>query len=80
MPFGKHRSARMINPVISALVLVLMLFGRAAHAQDQDITSKLQGFDAYMEQTLKDRFDTPDDEQYGIFSINFRTNPAGDIA
>lgn len=26
-----------------------------------------------------DRFDTPDDEQYGMFSINFRTNPQGDI-
>ena len=26
-----------------------------------------------------DRFDTPDDEQYGKFSINFRTYPQGDI-
>ena len=26
-----------------------------------------------------DRFDTPDDEQYGKFSMNFRTNPQGDI-
>jgi hypothetical protein len=26
-----------------------------------------------------DRFDTPDDELYGRFSINFRTNPQGDI-
>jgi CubicO group peptidase (beta-lactamase class C family) len=26
-----------------------------------------------------DRFDTPDDEQYGRFSMNFRTNPQGDI-
>lgn len=26
-----------------------------------------------------DRFDTPDDEQYGRFSISFRTNPQGDI-
>lgn len=26
-----------------------------------------------------DRFDSPDDEQYGTFSINFRTNPQGDI-
>jgi CubicO group peptidase (beta-lactamase class C family) len=26
-----------------------------------------------------DRFDTPDDELYGKFSINFRTNPQGDI-
>jgi CubicO group peptidase (beta-lactamase class C family) len=26
-----------------------------------------------------ERFDTPDDEQYGRFSLNFRTNPQGDI-
>ncbi len=26
-----------------------------------------------------DRFDSPDDEEYGKFSINFRTNPQGDI-
>jgi CubicO group peptidase (beta-lactamase class C family) len=26
-----------------------------------------------------DRFDTPDDEEYGRFSVNFRTNPEGDI-
>jgi CubicO group peptidase (beta-lactamase class C family) len=26
-----------------------------------------------------DRFDTPDDEQYGKFSVNFQTNPQGDI-
>ena len=26
-----------------------------------------------------DRFDTPDDEQYGKLSVNFRTNPQGDV-
>jgi CubicO group peptidase (beta-lactamase class C family) len=26
-----------------------------------------------------DRFDTPNDEQYGLFSLNFITNPLGDI-
>src|SRR6267378_738424 len=26
-----------------------------------------------------ERFDTPEDEQYGKFSVNFRTNPQGDI-
>jgi hypothetical protein len=26
-----------------------------------------------------DRFDTPDDEQYGKWSVNFRTNPQGDL-
>jgi CubicO group peptidase (beta-lactamase class C family) len=55
MPFGKHRSARLTN---SVRILALTFFGLAAHAQDQDITSKLQGFDAYMEQTLKD-WNTP---------------------
>jgi CubicO group peptidase (beta-lactamase class C family) len=51
-------SARISALVISPLVLVLMLFGRAAQAQDTDVTSKLQGFDSYMEQTLKD-WNTP---------------------
>jgi len=27
-----------------------------------------------------DRFDTPNDEQYGRFSVNFRTDPEGDIS
>jgi CubicO group peptidase (beta-lactamase class C family) len=27
-----------------------------------------------------DRFDTPDDEENGRFSVNFRTNPQGDVA
>jgi hypothetical protein len=26
-----------------------------------------------------DRFDTPDDEQDGKWSVNFRTNPQGDV-
>jgi len=26
-----------------------------------------------------DRFDTPDDERYGVWSVNFLTNPQGDI-
>jgi hypothetical protein len=26
-----------------------------------------------------DRFDTPDDEQEGRYSVNFRTNPQGDV-
>src|SRR5246127_2570064 len=53
-----NNSARRSALVISALVLVLMLFGLAAQAQDTDVTSKLQGFDSYMEQTLKD-WNTP---------------------
>ena len=27
-----------------------------------------------------DRFDTPNDEEYGLFSLNFLTNPAGEIS
>jgi CubicO group peptidase (beta-lactamase class C family) len=41
-----------------ALSLVLMGFGLVAQAQEPDITKKLDGFDAYMEQTLKD-WNTP---------------------
>src|SRR5258707_15404160 len=32
-----------------------------------------------MTQFHYDRFDTPDDEQDGKWSVNFRTNPQGDI-
>ena len=46
-------SARMF-----AFTLVLMIVGSAVRAQEPDITSKLQGFDSYMEQTLKD-WNTP---------------------
>ena len=44
--------------VASSLSLVLMIFGLAAHAQEPEITNKLQGFDSYMEQLLKD-WNTP---------------------
>src|SRR5512139_3665001 len=40
-----------------AIVLVgvsALALGRVLEAQDQDVTQKLQGFDAYMERTLKD--------------------------
>ena len=40
------------------LVVALIVGGAAARAQDTDVTKKLQGFDAYMEQTLKD-WNTP---------------------
>lgn len=39
-------------------MIVVLVLGLAARAQDADITNKLQGFDAYMEQTLKD-WNTP---------------------
>ena len=35
-----------------------MIFGPAAHAQEPEITNKLQGFDSYVEQVLKD-WNTP---------------------
>lgn len=34
-------------------VVALMVCGVAARGQDADVSKKLQGFDAYMEQTLK---------------------------
>jgi CubicO group peptidase (beta-lactamase class C family) len=37
------------------------------------------GFHFPMSHFHYDRFDTPNDEQYGIFSANFRTNPEGDV-
>ncbi len=43
---------------ISTLALVLMIFAIAARAQEPEITNKLQGFDSYMEQALKD-WNTP---------------------
>src|SRR5580700_4363628 len=60
MSFGTQlRSIHETNFVrISALILVLMGFAPAALAQDAGIDSKLQGFDSYMEQTLKD-WNTP---------------------
>src|SRR5206468_5521148 len=41
-----------------AAVLLLVVCGPAARAQAQDVTSKLSGFDSYMEQVLKD-WNTP---------------------
>lgn len=56
---GKFHSARMVNSLrVFALTLVLMTPGFAAGAQEPDITKKLQGFDSYMEQVLKD-WNTP---------------------
>jgi len=43
---------------VFAFVLALMAFGVAARAQAPDVSKKLEGFDAYMEQTLKD-WNTP---------------------
>src|SRR4029077_20249488 len=46
------RAANWLCPLAAALAL--MIFALAASAQDTDITKKLDGFDAYMAQTLKD--------------------------
>jgi CubicO group peptidase (beta-lactamase class C family) len=64
MAFGTQlRTARAGNSVrllvrVFALVLALLAFRPAAVAQDAGVAKKLEGFDAYMEQTLKD-WNTP---------------------
>ena len=42
----------------SVFAFALLALGVGARAQDADVAKKLQGFDAYMEQTLKD-WNTP---------------------
>jgi CubicO group peptidase (beta-lactamase class C family) len=39
----------------------------------------LHQFSMPLEHFHYDRFDTPDDEDFGRFSLNFRTDPAGDV-
>ena len=39
-------------------ILLLIVCAPVAHGQTQDVTSKLSGFDSYMEQVLKD-WNTP---------------------
>jgi CubicO group peptidase (beta-lactamase class C family) len=57
-----HHKCRSVRATYSvpmfSLVLVLMIFGLPARAQEDEITKKLQGFDSYMEQVLKD-WNTP---------------------
>jgi CubicO group peptidase (beta-lactamase class C family) len=56
---NKHRSNRAAYaPIVFAAILLLTACGPGARAQAQDITSKLSGFDSYMEQVLKD-WNTP---------------------
>jgi len=43
---------------ILALTLVVTILGPAGRAQEPEITAKLQGFDSYMEQVIKD-WNTP---------------------
>jgi CubicO group peptidase (beta-lactamase class C family) len=52
---GKRRSTRVACSVsMSTLALVLMIFALPARAQESEVSNKLQGFDSYMEQVLKD--------------------------
>jgi len=55
----KRRSSRLTSEVLLfTLALLLMASGPGARAQAPDITTKLSGFDSYMEQVLKD-WNTP---------------------
>jgi CubicO group peptidase (beta-lactamase class C family) len=56
---SKFRFGPLANPArIALLVFALPALGVGARAQEGDVAKKLQGFDAYMEQTLKD-WNTP---------------------
>src|SRR5229473_145176 len=55
---GNRRSFRVTYAVPLFTLTLLMVFGTGARAQSPDITSKLSGFDSYMEQVLKD-WNTP---------------------
>ncbi len=53
------RPVRAVNWICSlAVALALMIFALAARAQEPEITKKLDGFDSYMAQVLKD-WNTP---------------------
>ena len=54
--FRLHSVANFVRPTLFALALIAL--GVRARGQEADIAKKLQGFDAYMEQTLKD-WNTP---------------------
>src|SRR6202790_1950753 len=43
---------------VLTVALAVMIFGFSVRAQDREIEDKLQGFDSYMEQVLKD-WNTP---------------------
>src|SRR2546425_2756611 len=56
---SKLRSTRVACSIpMFTLILVQVIFGLAARAQEPGITNKLQGFDSYVEQVLKD-WNTP---------------------
>src|SRR6185503_18481661 len=47
--------------------------------KDKDLQFGFHKFSFPMKHFHYDRFDTPDDEQDGMWSVNFSTNPQGDI-
>ncbi len=47
--------------------------------KDDQLQFNFHEFQFPMSHFHYDRFDTPDDEQWGRFSVNFQTNPQGDI-
>src|SRR5258708_22133248 len=53
---GSHLAGYSIR--VLTLGLAVMIFGLGGLAQDREIANKLQGFDSYMEQVLKD-WNTP---------------------
>src|ERR1051325_4842613 len=53
---GENRTVP--TTLLGICVLALLTFASAVRAQESDVAKKLQGFDAYMEQTLKD-WNTP---------------------
>src|SRR6516162_1367319 len=56
---SKFRFEPFADPArLALLVLATAAFGVGARAQEADVTKKLEGFDAYMQQTLKD-WNTP---------------------
>src|SRR5207249_922667 len=56
---GRFNFGSIANPArIALFVFALVALGIGARAQEADVAKKLQGFDAYMEQTLKD-WNTP---------------------
>ena len=46
---------------------------------DKELSFEFHGIKMPLNHFHYDRFDTPDDEQDGKFSLNFRTNPMGEI-
>lgn len=59
MSLVERRSSKVVNSTrVSALILAAVMIGPPARAQTPDFTKKLQGFDAYMQKTIKD-WNTP---------------------